>query len=173
MTGSIPVGYLPARTRPTPRESFLSHFGNRAPPAAREGFGPSRISCRQVDSGGKVLHRPSPKRYHERYHRGQETKKGITPCVDVIPFISTTFVKSGRLDLNQRPLRPERSALARLSYAPQFLNRFTRGCCADPILSHSVYLASLYTISYASGSAGSLRKHYYSRRKAPGKGTPV
>jgi hypothetical protein len=26
--------------------------------------------------------------------------------------------KSGRLDLNQRPLRPERSALARLSYAP-------------------------------------------------------
>jgi hypothetical protein len=27
-------------------------------------------------------------------------------------------VKSGRLDLNQRPLRPERSALARLSYAP-------------------------------------------------------
>ena len=26
--------------------------------------------------------------------------------------------KSGRLDLNQRPLRPERSALAKLSYAP-------------------------------------------------------
>ncbi len=29
--------------------------------------------------------------------------------------------KSGRLDLNQRPLRPERSALARLSYAPNCL----------------------------------------------------
>ena len=29
-------------------------------------------------------------------------------------------VNSGRLDLNQRPLRPERSALSKLSYAPWF-----------------------------------------------------
>ncbi len=33
---------------------------------------------------------------------------------------------SGRLDLNQRPLRPERSALAKLSYAPWF------GCRRPP-----------------------------------------
>ena len=32
-----------------------------------------------------------------------------------------SYVKSGRLDLNQRPLRPERSALSKLSYAPSLL----------------------------------------------------
>ena len=31
------------------------------------------------------------------------------------------FAKSGRLDLNQRPLRPERSALAKLSHAPSLV----------------------------------------------------
>ena len=29
-----------------------------------------------------------------------------------------SYVKSGRMDSNHRPLRPERSALSRLSYAP-------------------------------------------------------
>ena len=33
-------------------------------------------------------------------------------------LVSRGFARSGRLDSNQRPLRPERSALARLSYAP-------------------------------------------------------
>jgi hypothetical protein len=36
----------------------------------------------------------------------------------VVSLYKLTTCKSGRLDLNQRPLRPERSALARLSYAP-------------------------------------------------------
>src|SRR5262249_53426509 len=31
--------------------------------------------------------------------------------------------KSGRHDLNMRPLRPERSALARLSYAPRVFDK--------------------------------------------------
>src|SRR5262245_30110932 len=33
--------------------------------------------------------------------------------------IGGIYNESGRLDLNQRPLRPERSALSRLSYAPR------------------------------------------------------
>ena len=46
----------------------------------------------------------------------------------VIPFsgivVSPLFSsKSGRLELNQRPLGPEPSALARLSYAPLYLSQ--------------------------------------------------
>ena len=41
-----------------------------------------------------------------------DNSKGPLSIADNEPF------ESGRLDLNQRPLRPERSALARLSYAP-------------------------------------------------------
>ena len=43
------------------------------------------------------------------------------------PLRGTTVIhgESGRLDSNQRPLRPERSALARLSYAPK--------CAADAV----------------------------------------
>ena len=35
--------------------------------------------------------------------------------------VDRSFHMSGRLDLNQRPLRPERSALSKLSYAPRLV----------------------------------------------------
>ena len=49
--------------------------------------------------------------------------------VDVIrsPCYERTY-KSGRHDLNMRPLRPERSALARLSYAPILGLRYRAFC---------------------------------------------
>ena len=69
-----------------------------------------------------------------------ETAESVLPPDDVKPqakalplFLLSTFYRStpllkrlvfdrpfqsGRLDLNQRPLRPERSALTKLSYAP-------------------------------------------------------
>ena len=43
-------------------------------------------------------------------------RKSIFPATQVVAI--KRLAKSGRLDLNQRPLRPERSALSRLSYAP-------------------------------------------------------
>ena len=55
-------------------------------------------------------------------HGNEEKAAGWLPAAfhSVSCFISTSYDadKSGRLDLNQRPLGPEPSALARLSYAP-------------------------------------------------------
>ena len=53
------------------------------------------------------------KRYQKRYQKRRETKQGITSFVDVIPCMAITCVKSGRLDLNQRPLRPENIGLVK------------------------------------------------------------
>ena len=44
-----------------------------------------------------------------------DNNKKVSSCPD------DSFPKSGRRDLNPRPLRPERSALAKLSYSPQFV----------------------------------------------------
>jgi hypothetical protein len=39
-------------------------------------------------------------------------------AVDSAAALTETAIESGRQDLNLRPLRPERSALAKLSYSP-------------------------------------------------------
>ena len=64
--------------------------------------------------------------YHRRYHGG-DTSKGITAATSQV-VAQNGLKKSGRHDLNMRPLRPERSALARLSYAPILGLRYRAFC---------------------------------------------
>ena len=65
-----------------------------------------------------------PERYLQRYLRSPRNDHGPWWGPYCKSFIPITFVKSGRLDLNQRPLGPEPSALARLSYAPKYLSAY-------------------------------------------------
>jgi hypothetical protein len=85
-------------------ETLLSHFGvtsshNRRNTPKRKDAGNKRLEQRTWRAGG----------FRGRWETSGSIKKAKS---------KTLRRKSGRHDLNVRPLRPERSALARLSYAP-------------------------------------------------------